>query len=90
MDALVLSRGKQECMALSPADKDACLVAAAQRQRIKFVALYDRYFSRIYRYVVQRVGVQQDRVPFYSLHLASHAAGSLGSGRRSGCYLFPA
>ena len=60
MDTLVLPRGKQECMASSPADEDARLVAAAQRRRAKFVALYDKYFSRVYRYIVQRVGVQQE------------------------------
>jgi len=60
MDTLVLSRGKQKRMASSPVDEDACLVAAAQRRRVKFVALYDKYFSRVYRYIVQRVGVQQD------------------------------
>jgi len=67
MHTLVLLRGKQERMALSPADKDARLVAAAQRRRVTFVALYDKYFSRVYRYIVQRVGVQQDAEDLTSL-----------------------
>jgi len=67
MDTLVLLRGKQERMASSLADQDARLAAAAQRQRVKFVALYDKYFSRVYRYIAQRVGVQQDAEDLTSL-----------------------
>lgn len=67
MDTLVLSRGKQERMASSPVDEDVRLVAAAQRRRVKFVALYDKYFSRIYRYIVRRVGVQQEAEDLTSL-----------------------
>lgn len=36
-------------------DPDGDLVAAAQRDQTEFVALYDRYVSRVYRYVLMRV-----------------------------------
>ncbi|MEA3339160.1 MAG: sigma-70 family RNA polymerase sigma factor [Chloroflexota bacterium] len=85
MDTLVLSRGKQKRMASSPADKDARLVAAAQRRRVKFVALYDRYFSRVYRYVVQRVGVQQDAEDLTSLVFVE-ALESLDNYREQGSF----
>lgn len=85
MGTLILSRGKQEHMASSPADKDARLVAAAQRQRVKFVALYDKYFSRVYRYVVQRVGVRQDAEDLTSL-VFIEAMESLDNYREQGSF----
>ena len=85
MDTLVLSRGIQKRMASSPADEDARLVAAAQRQRVKFVALYDKYFSRVYRYVVQRVGVQQDAEDLTSL-VFIEAMESLDNYREQGSF----
>jgi RNA polymerase sigma-70 factor (ECF subfamily) len=39
---------------------DAELVILARRDRSAFVALYRRYLARVYRYVYQRVGNQQD------------------------------
>ncbi|HVX31378.1 MAG TPA: sigma-70 family RNA polymerase sigma factor [Nitrolancea sp.] len=39
---------------------DAALVAAAQRDRAAFGALYERYVDPIYRYVYQRVGNHVD------------------------------
>ncbi|MCK4451308.1 MAG: sigma-70 family RNA polymerase sigma factor [Anaerolineae bacterium] len=84
-NTLVLSRGIQKRMASSPADKDARLVAAAQRQRVKFVALYDKYFSRVYRYVAQRVGVQQDAEDLTSL-VFIEAMESLDNYREQGSF----
>jgi len=86
IDSLVLLRGKQERMALSPADKDARLVAAAQRRRVKFVALYDKYFSRVYRYIVQRVGLQQDAEDLTSL-VFIEAMESLDNYRERGSFV---
>ena len=85
MDTLVLSRGKQKRMALSLADEDARLVAAAQRRRVKFVALYDKYFSRVYRYVAQRVGAQQDAEDLTSL-VFIEALESLDNYREQGSF----
>lgn len=86
MDTLVLSRGKQERMVSVPADdEDARLVAAAQRRRVKFVALYDKYFSRVYRYIVQRVGVQQDAEDLTSL-VFIEAMESLDNYREQGSF----
>jgi RNA polymerase sigma-70 factor (ECF subfamily) len=85
MDTLVLSRGKQERMASVPADEDARLVAAAQCQRVKFVALYDKYFSRVYRYIVQRVGVRQDAEDLTSL-VFIEAMESLDNYREQGSF----
>ena len=39
---------------------DARLVTAARQDRSAFVALYQRYLPRVYRYVYRRVGNQQD------------------------------
>ena len=85
MDTLVLTRGKQERMASSPADEDARLVAAAQRRRVKFVALYDKYFSRVYRYIVRRVGVQQEAEDLTSL-VFIEAMESLDNYREQGSF----
>lgn len=72
-------------MASSPADEDARLVAAAQRQRVNFVALYDKYLSRVYHYVVQRVGVQQDAEDLTSL-VFIEAMESLDNYREQGSF----
>jgi len=85
MDTLVLSRGKQERMALTPVDEDARLVAAAQHRRVKFVALYDKYFSRVYRYIVRRVGVQQEAEDLTSL-VFIEAMESLDNYREQGSF----
>ena len=60
MDILLLSKEKEEPAFPSPASKDALLVVAAQQRRVEFCVLYDKYFLRVYRYVVRRVGLQQD------------------------------
>ena len=41
-------------------ESDARLVTAARQNRSAFVALYQRYLPRVYRYVYRRVGNQQD------------------------------
>ena len=40
-------------------DPDGDLVVAAQRDQAQFVVLYDRYFPRVYRYVLLRVNHTQ-------------------------------
>lgn len=61
MDVQTLPAGEtDEHTTSSFSDEDARLVAAAQRNRVRFVALYDKYFLRVYRYISQRVGTQQD------------------------------
>ena len=85
MDDLLLSRGKQERIVSSPAYKDARLVVAAQRRRAKFCALYAKYFSRVYRYVVQRVGMQQDAEDLTSL-VFMEAMESLDNYREQGSF----
>ncbi len=41
-------------------ESDARLVTAARQDRAAFVALYQRYLPRVYRYVYRRVGNRQD------------------------------
>ena len=41
-------------------ESDARLVTATRQSRSAFVALYQRYLPRVYRYVYRRVGNQQD------------------------------
>lgn len=41
-------------------ESDARLVTAARQSRSAFVALYQRYLPRVYRYVYRQVGNQQD------------------------------
>ena len=78
-------RRAHSCRSVEASAEDADLVAAARREPALFTALYRRYVSRLYQYLLQQAGNHQDAEDLTAITF-SKALASLSRYREEGSF----